>query len=70
MKQKNEKNFLDYIPEHLPQRRWREEHGKIIVEVFNKSLCDKFAQRFLKKPPVTQAELDELGSFVWRSIDG
>ncbi|MEG0839921.1 MAG: PqqD family protein [Hydrogenoanaerobacterium sp.] len=69
MKKKDE-NLLNYIPELTPQCRWHDDGCTVTVEVLNAGVFNRLAQLFLKKPKITFAKLDVLGSFVWKSIDG
>ena len=50
---------------------WSEdENGIVTLEVENKGVFNRIFQLILKKPKVSHIHLDELGSFVWKSIDG
>lgn len=64
-------NYLDFIPvpcESLQSRL--DETGLVIILVENSGLFHRLAQKFLKKPPVTQIHLDKMGSFIWPLING
>jgi hypothetical protein len=68
---KKEKNYLDYIPIHTPENTFRlDEKGIIVIEIVNKGFYNWLAQKFFKRPKVSQISLDEYGSFVWQQIDG
>ncbi len=47
-----------------------DENGIVTLEIENKGIFNKIAQKLLKKPKITYIHLDELGSFVWPEIDG
>ncbi|MDO5649412.1 MAG: PqqD family protein [Gallicola sp.] len=48
----------------------KEEKGLVIVLVENKGIFNRFGQKFLKKPVQSKIQLDPLGSFIWKQIDG
>ena len=62
---------MDYIPLKNPNYNWREgETGKVTVEVIHNGIYDRIAQKLFKTPKISNIELDEYGSFVWKHIDG
>ena len=64
-------NYLDYIPEHNEKYTWeKDEQGVVTIFVENKGVFNRLAQKFLKKPKVSQVHLEEMGSFIWPLIDG
>ena len=67
---KNKENFLEKIPQRNPQINWKNENGNITLEIENKGLFNRLAQKLLKKPKVSFIHLDEMGSFIWPLIDG
>lgn len=70
-KQTLSKNYLERIPmraEHLDFLK--EDYGLVTLLLENKGLFNRIAQRFFKKPKVSQIHLDEMGSFLWQLIDG
>jgi len=70
-KQTLSKNYLERIPmraEHLDFLK--EDSGLVTLLLENKGLFNRIAQRFFKKPKVSQIHLDEMGSFLWQLIDG
>ena len=73
-KHKSSFNYVDYIPSHNPKYKWdkKEKDSNELVTIYieRKNLSDKFAQRFFKKPKVTNVDLDKFGSFVWLKVDG
>ena len=44
--------------------------GIVTLEIENKGVFNKLAQKFLKKPRISYIHLDEMGSFVWPLLDG
>lgn len=71
MRKVKEKNYLDFIPVYNPDVRF-EIDSKKQVTIFqkNKGLFNKIAQKFFKKPEISQIHLDEFGNFIWPLIDG
>ena len=64
-------NYLDYIPRYNEQYKWeKNEMGEITIFVENKGFFNWIAQKFLKKPRVSQVHLEEMGNFIWPLIDG
>lgn len=67
---KNKENYLERIPVRA-DIAWSENEKKIVsLEIENKGFFNSLAQKLLKKPRISYVHLDELGSFVWRIIDG
>lgn len=70
-KNKIQENYMDYKPLINPNFNWREdEKGRVTVEIVHKGFYNKIAQKFFKVSPISNIELDEYGSFVWKLIDG
>lgn len=64
-------NYLEKIPIIKNTTVWNEgEDGEIVLEVENKGLVNRLAQKLMHKPKVSYIHLDETGDFVWRLIDG
>ena len=64
-------NYLEQIPFRKAGLEWTtDENGMVTLNVPNRGIFNKLAQKLLKKPPVTYVHLDENGSFVWSLIDG
>ncbi len=66
-------NFLDYIPRQnvrCPQRV--NTSGQVEVQLVHRSVTDRLAQLFFKRkcPRASWIELEGMGSFIWRQIDG
>lgn len=72
MKRLNKKdNLLEYKPERNPDIVWRKlENGHIELELVNKGFFHFLAQKLLKKPRISRIEMEEIGSFIWESMDG
>ena len=70
MAKKNE-NFLDYVPKRNSLMNWEvNEKKRVVVHVENRGMFNRIAQVIFRRPKVSKIELDELGSFVWQSMDG
>ena len=63
-------NYLENIPVRADIRWNTDENGMVTLEIDNKGVFNKIAQKLFRKPPVSYIHLDELGSFVWPVIDG
>ncbi len=68
---KSSENYLKKIPVKNPEIQWTtDENGIVTLQVENKGVANKIAQKLLKKPEISYIHLDENGSFVWPLIDG
>lgn len=64
-------NYLEKIPVRNESINWTvNEEGIVTLEIENKGVFNRLAQKLLKKPPITYVHLDNTGSFVWPLIDG
>lgn len=71
MKKKNlQNNYLEKVPKRSDIRWTEDDTGIITLEIDNKGVFNRIAQKLLKKPKVSYIHLDEMGSFIWRIIDG
>lgn len=71
MKRKNDNNYLDYIPVKNPEIEFETaENGKVTVYIEWKGFYHRIAQKFFRRPRVSDVKLDDYGSFVWLAIDG
>ena len=70
MSKKNSKNYLEFVPVRQIGRFSEDENGVITLEIENKGVFNRVAQKLLKKPKISYIHLDEMGSFVWPLIDG
>ena len=59
---------IPIISEKLSFRQ--DKRGFITIDKENKGFFAKIAQKMLHKPKVSHIHLDEMGSFIWKSIDG
>ena len=68
---KNSENFLDYIPKHNARFEWAiNDKGNVEVCVKNTGLFNRIAQIFFKRPKTSNIELEGMGTFIWKQIDG
>ena len=72
MKKKiNKENYLEKIPERSGGLGWKiDGNGIVTLEIENKGIVNKVAQKLFKKPKISYVHLDETGSFVWQIMDG
>ncbi len=64
-------NYLEKKPLRISGVNWHEgETGEVVLEVENKGIANRIAQKLLKKPKISYIHLDEIGSFVWPLLDG
>lgn len=62
---------LEKIPIIREKLSFRQDKkGLITIDIENKGFFAKIAQSFFHKPKISHIHLDEMGSFIWRSIDG
>ena len=67
---KNE-NYLEKIPMRAPSIRFTaDEAGIVTLEIENKGVMNKIAQKLFKKPKISYVHLDRFGSFVWLLLSG
>ena len=70
-KKKQQRNYLDLIPERAPELTWStDEEGIIILEVENTGIFNRIAQKLFKRPRYTKVHMEKYGSFLWPLIDG
>jgi hypothetical protein len=70
-KNKKSENYLDMIPSRNEKYSWKQDEEHIVtILVENKGVFNRMAQKFLKKPKVSQIHLEEMGSFIWLQMDG
>lgn len=68
---KKRKNYLDYIPKRNSYYQYTfNSQNHIEIHIPNQGLCNRIAQIFFKRPKYSRIELNDLGSFVWNSING
>ncbi len=70
MKREKE-NFLDKVPCRNESIKWSEDSdGIVTLEIENKGVFNTIAQKLFKKPRISYVHLEEIGSFIWKRIDG
>ena len=68
---KKSENYLEKKPLRAENIRWeKNENGEVVLEIENKGIANKLAQKLLKKPKISYIHLDEMGSFIWPLLDG
>lgn len=71
MSKKKPKNYLDKIPAQSQKiLNFTQADNSVTLEVENKGIMNRIAQRFFKKPHISYIRLDRIGSLVWLLIDG
>ena len=66
-----QKNFLKLIPKKNESINYKiDEDGKVNIIIKRDGLLDRIVRKFLNTPKKRVVELDDLGSFVWKKIDG
>jgi len=64
-------NYLERIPVRSAAIGWSiDDKGMVTLEIENKGVFNRVAQKLFKKPRISYVHLDETGSFVWPLIDG
>ncbi len=64
-------DYFDKKPTRNPDIAYSaDESGAVTLEVENKGLFNRIAQKLFKKPRISYIHLDENGSFIWRLLDG
>lgn len=63
-------NYLEKVPAIRRDLDWNENNGLVTVVQKNSGFYNKIAQKFFGTPKESNIDLDELGSFIWLSIDG
>lgn len=69
-KQLSSENFLERKPVRADHINWNAEKGIVTLEIENKGLFHKIAQKLFKKPKISYIHLDEMGSYIWPLLDG
>lgn len=70
-KEKKEKddNFLLYIPKKKHEK-WEIRKGNVWLIFNHDKAVERFMRWLVKKPTTSDVELDQIGSSVWKYIDG
>lgn len=67
---KKSENYLEKIPVRGDFEWKTDEDGVVTLEIVNKGVFNKIAQKLFKKPRISYVHLDKMGSFIWPIIDG
>ncbi|GFN37062.1 PqqD family protein [Tepidimicrobium xylanilyticum] len=68
---KKEENYLDYIPKKSEKIHWIEkEDGLIQIIIYRNSLFERIVRKLFFTPDKYRIDLDQMGSFIWKHIDG
>ena len=68
---KNNENYLEKKPFRKATIGWSVNENNIVtLEIENKGVFNRIAQKLLKKPKISYIHLDEMGSFIWPILDG
>ncbi len=71
MKKLNNENYLERVPSRKCDIVYSaDKSGIVTLEIENKGVFNRLAQKLLKKPRISYIHLDENGSFVWQILDG
>ena len=71
MKNKKTENYLERIPMRKQGLVWNvDKEGTVTLDIENKGVFHRIAQKLLKKPKISHIHLDEMGSFLWPLLDG
>lgn len=65
------RNYLEQKPMRNEALGWKtDQKGLVTLEIENKGVMNRIAQKLFKKPKISYVHLDETGSFVWPLLDG
>ena len=67
---KNNDNYLEKVPKKAQHISWSVKDDMVTLEIENKGVFNRIAQKLFKKPKISYVHLDEMGSFLWPQIDG
>lgn len=71
LRKMKKENFLDFVVVKSEDVDWKElDNGIIQIIIWRNSLLDKIVRKFFNTPEKTKIDLDKMGSFIWKSIDG
>lgn len=71
MSKRKTENYLDKKPLRKEGMGWKtDENGIVTLEIENKGVFNRIAQKLFKKPKISYVHLDAMGSFIWPIIDG
>ena len=68
---KKQENFLNYIPVISEKNSWdADAGGRVTIHMVHRGFYAWIAQKIFHRPRVSHIDLDEMGSFIFRHIDG
>ena len=63
-------NYFDRVPQKNKYYSYSTRTGLVTIYVPHRGPLEKMVRFIFKKPDMSTISLDELGSYVWRMIDG
>lgn len=64
-------NYLEKIPARPESIKWSTgDDGTVTLEIENKGVFNRIAQKLFRRPRISYIHLDETGSFLWPILDG
>ena len=64
-------NYLERIPARPESMKWSTgDDGIVTLEIENKGVFNRIAQKLFRRPKISYIHLDETGSFLWPILDG
>ncbi|MBQ7828318.1 MAG: PqqD family protein [Clostridia bacterium] len=64
-------NYLERIPARPESMKWSTgDDGIVTLEIENKGVFNRIAQKLFRRPRISYIHLDETGSFLWPILDG
>lgn len=64
-------NYLERKPKRNENIAWTaDDKGIVTLEIENKGIFNRIAQKLFHKPKISYVHLDENGSFIWTKLDG
>ena len=67
---KKEENYLEKVPVRGNFEWTTDDDGIVTLQIENKGIFNRIAQKLFKKPRISYVHLDKMGSFIWPIIDG
>ncbi|WP_249323901.1 PqqD family protein [Wansuia hejianensis] len=68
---KKDDNYLEYIPIKNERIQWRDREDDLIqLIVHRNSLFERIIRKLFFTPDKFKIDLDHIGSFIWKNIDG
>ena len=70
-RKKRDDNYLDRVPVRTEGLSWEKgEDGIVVLQVENKGVFNRIAQKVFRRPRYTSVHMDKYGSFLWPLLDG